>query len=34
MDEVPLPLRRLCDAPYPTDEQVLGDLERATMAAE
>jgi len=33
MDEVPLPLRRLCDAPYPTDEQVLGDLERAMAAA-
>ena len=34
MDEVPLPLRRLCDAAYPTDEQVLGDLERAMAPAE
>jgi formylmethanofuran dehydrogenase subunit B len=32
MDEIPIPLRAVLPARYPTDEQILGDIERAVQA--
>lgn len=33
MDEIPIPLRKLIDSPYPTDEDVLDQLRRRTTAS-